>query len=135
VYLAESHVLQGVSFAVAEGGVTALLGRNGVGKTTTLRAMHGARPRRGRIDARGEAIDRLPTHRSSGAASATCPRTATSSPGYGRGEPAPLGSQRNGARYDLVYDPLPRACGQRARAAGGDAVRWTAADGRARRAC
>ena len=41
VFLGESHVLQGVSFDVPEGGVTALLGRNGVGKTTTLRAMMG----------------------------------------------------------------------------------------------
>ena len=37
VYLGQSHVLQGVSFDVPEGGVTAVLGRNGVGKTTTLR--------------------------------------------------------------------------------------------------
>ena len=43
-YLGESHVLQGVSFEVAEGTVTALLGRNGVGKTTTLRGDHGPRP-------------------------------------------------------------------------------------------
>ncbi len=36
-YLGESHILQGVSFAVAPGRVTVLLGRNGAGKTTTLR--------------------------------------------------------------------------------------------------
>ena len=41
VYLGESHILQGISFDVPEGGVTALLGRNGVGKTTTLRALMG----------------------------------------------------------------------------------------------
>ena len=49
VHLGESHVLQGVSFEVPEGGVTALLGRNGVGKTTTLRAMMGLVPRRGTV--------------------------------------------------------------------------------------
>jgi branched-chain amino acid transport system ATP-binding protein len=41
VHLGQSHVLQGVSFTVRDGGVTALLGRNGVGKTTTLRAILG----------------------------------------------------------------------------------------------
>ena len=45
VHLGESHVLQGVTFDVPEGGVTALLGRNGVGKTTTLRAILGLAPR------------------------------------------------------------------------------------------
>ncbi|MDP9283717.1 MAG: ATP-binding cassette domain-containing protein, partial [Actinomycetota bacterium] len=47
VHLGEAHVLQGVSFDVPEGGVTALLGRNGVGKTTTLRALMGLVDRRG----------------------------------------------------------------------------------------
>ena len=41
MYLGGSHVLQGVSFEVPAGGVTALLGRNGVGKTTTMRAILG----------------------------------------------------------------------------------------------
>ncbi len=62
VYLGESHVLQGVSFEVPEGGVTALLGRNGVGKTTTLRAMLGLVPRRGTVTLAGEETIRLATH-------------------------------------------------------------------------
>jgi branched-chain amino acid transport system ATP-binding protein len=37
----ESHILHGMSFAVAEGEVVTLLGRNGAGKTTTLRAILG----------------------------------------------------------------------------------------------
>ena len=37
VHIGDSHILQGVSFSVREGGITGLLGRNGVGKTTTLR--------------------------------------------------------------------------------------------------
>ncbi len=55
-------MLQGVSFDVPEGGVTALLGRNGVGKTTTLRAMMGLVPRRGTVSLAGEELTRLPTH-------------------------------------------------------------------------
>ena len=42
-----SHVLQGLSLSVAEGETVALLGRNGVGKTTTLRSIMGLVPPRG----------------------------------------------------------------------------------------
>ena len=42
----ESHILHGMSFAVGEGEVVTLLGRNGVGKTTTLKALMGMLPRR-----------------------------------------------------------------------------------------
>jgi len=44
-----SHILQGVSFDVPATGVTALLGRNGVGKTTTLKAILGLAPRQGSV--------------------------------------------------------------------------------------
>ncbi|QJE73242.1 ABC transporter ATP-binding protein [Aerophototrophica crusticola] len=40
-FYGESHVLHGVNFQVAEGEVVTLIGRNGVGKTTTLRAIMG----------------------------------------------------------------------------------------------
>ena len=63
VRLAGSHVLQGVGFDVPEGAVTALLGRNGVGKTTTLRALLGLVPAEGRITFAGEEITNEPTHR------------------------------------------------------------------------
>ena len=58
-----SHILQGVSFEVPETGVTALLGRNGVGKTTTLKAVLGLAPRTGRIEVGGRDITQAATHR------------------------------------------------------------------------
>lgn len=58
-----SHVLQGVSFEVPATGVTALLGRNGVGKTTTLKAVLGLAPRSGRVLLDGEPIQSRPTTR------------------------------------------------------------------------
>ena len=49
-YYGESHILQGVSLAVAKGATVALMGRNGAGKTTTLRSIMGLiKPRRGRV--------------------------------------------------------------------------------------
>lgn len=58
-----SHILQGVSFEVPATGVTALLGRNGVGKTTTLKALLGLAPRTGRIALDGEEIQTRATTR------------------------------------------------------------------------
>ena len=43
-YYGKSHILQGVSLTVGEGEVVSLLGRNGVGKTTTLRTVMGLTP-------------------------------------------------------------------------------------------
>jgi branched-chain amino acid transport system ATP-binding protein len=52
-----SHVLQGVSLGVDQGETVALLGRNGVGKTTTLRSIMGLTPpRRGSVRFAGEEI-------------------------------------------------------------------------------
>ena len=58
-----SHILQGVSFDVPAQGVTALLGRNGVGKTTTLKAILGLVPRSGRITLDGDQIQSRATTR------------------------------------------------------------------------
>jgi len=59
-----SQVLFGVSFAVTAGEAVALLGRNGVGKTTTLRSIAGLTPpQRGRVLWHNGEITALPTHR------------------------------------------------------------------------
>jgi branched-chain amino acid transport system ATP-binding protein len=63
VHYGGSHILQGVSFDVPATGVTALLGRNGVGKTTTLKAILGLAPRTGSIRLGTREITREPTHR------------------------------------------------------------------------
>ena len=60
--IAQYHILQGVDLVVPRGGVTMLLGRNGVGKTTTLRSVIGHwRAHEGRILFDGQDITQLPT--------------------------------------------------------------------------
>ncbi|WP_315925809.1 ABC transporter ATP-binding protein [Mesorhizobium sp. SP-1A] len=60
----ESHALHGVDLDVRRGETVTLLGRNGVGKTTTLRAVMGLiRKRTGKIAFDGQDLMRLPLHR------------------------------------------------------------------------
>jgi branched-chain amino acid transport system ATP-binding protein len=107
VYLGESHVLQGVSFEVPEGGVTALLGRNGVGKTTTLRAMMGLVPARGRVSLAGQELTRLPTHAIVRRGIGYVPEDRDVFAGLTVDENLRL-AERNGApRYELVYELFP----------------------------
>jgi len=59
-----SHVLQGVELEVPDGTIAAVLGRNGVGKTTTVRAIMGlVLPSSGRVLLDGDDIARWPPHR------------------------------------------------------------------------
>ena len=63
-YYGDSHVLQGVTLSVQKGSITAVLGRNGVGKTTLCRSIVGLTPARaGRVVFNGEEITALPPHR------------------------------------------------------------------------
>jgi branched-chain amino acid transport system ATP-binding protein len=63
-YYGKSHVLDGVSLEVGKAEVVGLLGRNGVGKSTTLKAIMGlVRPSRGRTLLEGRAITDVPAHR------------------------------------------------------------------------
>jgi branched-chain amino acid transport system ATP-binding protein len=60
----ESHVLHGVDFRVEEGEVVTLLGRNGAGRTSTLRAIMGLTgSRKGSVKVFGTETIGLPTHR------------------------------------------------------------------------
>ena len=66
-YYGDSHVLQGVTLTAAQGTVTAVLGRNGVGKTTLCRSLTGlTRARSGRIVFEDRDITNLPAHAISG---------------------------------------------------------------------
>ncbi|HET9764601.1 MAG TPA: ATP-binding cassette domain-containing protein [Casimicrobiaceae bacterium] len=59
----ESTVLEGISFTLEQGGSLALVGRNGVGKTTLLLTLMGlTRLKRGRVLMRGKDISRTPTY-------------------------------------------------------------------------
>ncbi|WP_347975824.1 ABC transporter ATP-binding protein [Microbacterium sp. ProA8] len=61
--IAGQQVVEDVSFDVPATGITAVLGRNGVGKTSTLRGILGLIARRGEVRLAGERIDGLPTHK------------------------------------------------------------------------
>ena len=63
-YYGKSHILSGVSIAVGPGEVVGLLGRNGVGKSTTLKTIMGlVRPSEGRVRFEGRDITSLAPHK------------------------------------------------------------------------
>ena len=63
-YYGESYVLQGVSLKVQAGSIVALLGHNGMGKTTTIRSIMGfTPPRSGKVLFKGEDIAGLPSYK------------------------------------------------------------------------
>jgi len=63
-YYGKSHILNGVSLAVGQGEVVALVGRNGVGKSTTLKTIMGiVDASQGRVLYQGQPISGLPSHK------------------------------------------------------------------------
>lgn len=70
----ESHVLHGVDLDVARGEVVSLIGRNGAGRTTILRAIMGLLDRReGRIEVKGRDVSSAAPHRLARAGLGYCP--------------------------------------------------------------
>jgi branched-chain amino acid transport system ATP-binding protein len=63
-YYGKSHILKGIDFNVAEGELVTLLGRNGAGKSTTLRSLMGLTPaREGKIEIFGNDTTHWPSYR------------------------------------------------------------------------
>ena len=63
-YYGKSHILQGLALQVADGALVTVLGRNGAGKSTTLKTIAGViAPRSGSIRFNGQHIAGLPAHR------------------------------------------------------------------------
>src|SRR5215475_1304702 len=75
LYYGASHALRRVSLTAKKGEVTCLLGRNGVGKTSLLRAIFGLNPiRSGHIRWEDRELTALPTHERAGAGLALVPQ-------------------------------------------------------------
>jgi branched-chain amino acid transport system ATP-binding protein len=63
-FYGKSHILQGVTLRIDEGETITLLGRNGAGKSTTLKSIAGVvTPQRGTVTFKGEPIHKLAPHR------------------------------------------------------------------------
>lgn len=107
VHIAGSHILQGVSFTVPDRGVTALVGRNGVGKTTTLRAVLGLAPRTGSITFAGTDISRLRPHRVVQRAIGYVPEDRDVFAALTVSENLRLAERDTNPRYELVYHLFP----------------------------
>jgi branched-chain amino acid transport system ATP-binding protein len=107
VRIGESHILQGIEFDVAEGGVTALLGRNGVGKTTTLRALMGLVDRAGLVRYDGADITHMPTYKIVRRGVGYVPEDRDVFAGLTVDENLRLAERSAEPRYDLVYDLFP----------------------------
>ncbi len=61
-FYGKSHILRGVTFGVGAGEIVSLLGRNGVGRSTTVKAIMGDVPARGSVRFRGEELIGLRPH-------------------------------------------------------------------------
>ena len=61
-FYGKSHILQGISFRVGKGEIVSLLGRNGAGRSTTIKTVMGEVPPLGSIRFKGERIDGLKSH-------------------------------------------------------------------------
>jgi branched-chain amino acid transport system ATP-binding protein len=107
VRIGESHILQGIEFDVAEGGVTALLGRNGVGKTTTLRALMGLVDRAGLVRYDGADITHMSTYKIVRRGVGYVPEDRDVFAGLTVDENLRLAERSAEPRYDLVYELFP----------------------------
>ncbi len=107
VFLSGSHVLQGVSFEVPSNKVTALLGRNGVGKTTTLRAIMGLIPSTGNIGLFDKSISGMPTYKIAQSGIGYVPEDRDIFSTLTVAENLSLAVRDADPNYDLVYSLFP----------------------------
>ena len=125
----ESHILHGVNFSVKQGEVVTLLGRNGAGRTTTLRSIMGLTDtRKGSININGVETIRMPTYKIAHVGVGYCPEE--------RGIFASLSAEENlmlppsvsktykGMSPDEIYEMFPnlaeRRSSQGTRLSGGE---------------
>lgn len=102
-----SHILQGVSFTAQENKVTALLGRNGVGKSTTIKSILGIYPSTGVIEFDGQIISGMPTYKIVKSGIAYVPEDREVFAGLTVRENLDLAARGDNANWGLIYDLFP----------------------------
>lgn len=118
VTLNGSHILQGVSFDVPNQRVTALLGRNGVGKTTTLRAIMGLVPSTGSITLNGKAVGGIPTYKIVQAGIGYVPEDREIFATLNVTENLSLAARDPSPHYELIYSLFPELVSRGSQRAG-----------------
>ena len=113
-YYGDSHILHGISFSLQRGGVLALLGRNGAGKTTCISTIIGLlRPRQGDIRLHGEPIAGLTPERIARLGVGLVPQGRRIFPSLSVRENLIVAAQRRDTgtkpwSLDRIYDLFPR---------------------------
>ena len=125
----ESHILHDVNLSVSQGEVVTLLGRNGAGRTTTLRAIMGLTgARKGSIKINGVEAIHLPTHRIAHLGVGYCPEERGIFSSLSAEEnlllPPAVSKTDKGMSIDEIYDMFPnlkeRRSSQGTRLSGGE---------------
>jgi len=110
----ETVVLEDISFDVPERGALALLGRNGVGKTTLLATLMGhTQLHGGRIEYRGQSIERLPVHERSRLGIGYVPQTRDIFPSLSIEENLQVAARKGRWPMERVYELFPRLAERR----------------------
>jgi branched-chain amino acid transport system ATP-binding protein len=123
-YYGDSHILHGISFSLQPGGVLALLGRNGAGKTTCISTIIGfLTPREGDIRLFGESIEGLSPERISRLGIGLVPQGRRIFSSLTVRENLMVAQQRGGAtgkpwNLERIYDMFPRLRERHAQFAG-----------------
>jgi branched-chain amino acid transport system ATP-binding protein len=123
-FYGDSHILHGISFALQPGGVLALLGRNGAGKTTCISTVIGfLKPRNGEIRLFGEPVQGLSPERISQLGIGLVPQGRRIFPSLTVRENLAVAAQRenttsNRWTVDRIYDLFPRLSERHAQYAG-----------------
>lgn len=112
------QVVEDVSFEVPATGITAVLGRNGVGKTSTVRGILGLIDRSGEVRLAGERIDGLPTHRIVQRGVGYVPEDREVFAGLTVAENLALAERQTHPRRDLVAELFPDLVQRRDQRAG-----------------
>ena len=110
----ETVVLEDIGFDLPERGALALLGRNGVGKTTLLATLMGhTLLHGGRIEYRGQSIERLPVHERSRLGIGYVPQTRDIFPSLSIEENLQVAARKGRWPMERVYELFPRLAERR----------------------